>query len=120
MSRWAIRRVMEGGRTRLLGIVPLARPFSAGDRIGSNGLRTTLVYTMLVKNVTLSADERLIEAARERARSERTTLNEEFRRWLAEYAQQPHQAQRYDEMMSRLRGKLVVGRTLDRDLMNER
>lgn len=39
-----------------------------------------------MKNITLSADERLIEAARERARAERTTLNERFREWLAEYA----------------------------------
>ncbi len=40
-----------------------------------------------MKNITLSADERLIEAARERARAEHTTLNEQFRLWLAEYAQ---------------------------------
>ena len=39
-----------------------------------------------VKNITLSADEGLIEAARRRAAAERTTLNAEFRMWLAEYA----------------------------------
>jgi hypothetical protein len=39
-----------------------------------------------MKNITMSADENLIESARERARSEHTTLNEQFRRWLAEYA----------------------------------
>ena len=38
-----------------------------------------------MKNITLSADDKLIEAARSRARSEQTTLNEQFRRWLAEY-----------------------------------
>ena len=38
-----------------------------------------------MKNVTLSADENLIEAARQRAASDRTTLNEQFRRWLADY-----------------------------------
>ena len=38
-----------------------------------------------MKNITLSADENLIEAARQRALSERTTLNEQFRRWLADY-----------------------------------
>ncbi len=33
-----------------------------------------------MKNVTLSADEHLIESARERARAEHTTLAEQFRR----------------------------------------
>ena len=35
-----------------------------------------------MRNITLSADEKLIEAAREKARARYTTLNEEFRRWL--------------------------------------
>ncbi len=39
-----------------------------------------------MKNITLSADEELIEAARARARDDGTSLNEEFRRWLAQYA----------------------------------
>jgi len=38
-----------------------------------------------MRDIALSADERLIEAARARARAEHTTLNGEFRRWLAEY-----------------------------------
>jgi len=39
-----------------------------------------------MKPITLSADEQLIEAARERARREHTTLNAAFRGWLSEYA----------------------------------
>ena len=35
-----------------------------------------------MKHITLSAEGGLIEAARERARAEHTTLNEQFRRWL--------------------------------------
>ena len=35
-----------------------------------------------MKNITLSADEGLIEAARERELAEHTTLNEQFRLWL--------------------------------------
>lgn len=73
-----------------------------------------------MKNITLSADERLIEAARERARAENTTLNEQFRRWLADYAQAQERMQRYDEVMSKLRGTLKVGRKVSRDEMNER
>jgi hypothetical protein len=63
-----------------------------------HGQDTILVYTVLVywgvpmKNITLSADEDLIEAARARARAEHTTLNEQFRRWLGEYTQRQKQA----------------------------
>lgn len=74
-----------------------------------------------MKNITLSADEKLIEAARERARAEHTTLNEQFRRWLIDYAQR---GQRADEAMAtieRLRGYVRTGgRRFTRDEMNER
>ena len=43
------------------------------------------MYTTPMKNITLSADEDLIEAARARARERHTTLNEEFRQWLRGY-----------------------------------
>ncbi len=73
-----------------------------------------------MKNITLSADEALIEAARARARAEQTTLNEQFRRWLADYAQSRARMDRYESVMSELRGKLKVGRKLSREAMNER
>jgi hypothetical protein len=73
-----------------------------------------------VKNVTLSADEALIEAARARARDEHTTLNEQFRRWLESYAQTRGRMDRYEAVMHDLRGKLKVGRKLGREEMNER
>ncbi len=73
-----------------------------------------------MKNITLSADEGLIEAARQRATAEHTTLNEQFRRWLAEYARKQDQLRRFDETINELRGKLKVGRKLTRDEMNER
>lgn len=73
-----------------------------------------------MKNITLSADEKLIEAARERARSEHTTLNAEFRRWLKHYARRQEQMQHYDAVIRSLRGKLRVGRKLTREEMNER
>jgi hypothetical protein len=73
-----------------------------------------------MRNITLSADERLIDAARERARAEHTTLNEQFRRWLADYAQAQQRLQRCDEVMAQLRGQLQVGRKLGREEMNER
>jgi len=73
-----------------------------------------------MKNITLSADERLIEAARERARTENSTLNEQFRLWLMEYAHARERLQRYEEVMGRLGGKLRVGQKLTREQMNER
>jgi hypothetical protein len=38
-----------------------------------------------MKNVTLSANETLIEQARALARLRGTTLNDEFRKWLSDY-----------------------------------
>lgn len=73
-----------------------------------------------MKNITLSAEESLIEAARERARAEHTTLNEQFRKWLADYAQARERLGRYEAVMGGLRGQLRVGRKLDREAMNER
>lgn len=73
-----------------------------------------------MKNITLSADEALIEAARARASAEKTTLNEQFRHWLADYARARDRMQRYDALMKDLKGKVKVGRKLDRDAMNER
>ena len=73
-----------------------------------------------MKNVTLSADEALIEAARARARADHTTLNEAFRRWLADYAHQRERMTRYDEVMASLRGSVKLGRKLSRDERNER
>lgn len=73
-----------------------------------------------MKNITLSAEEQLIEAARARARASQTTLNEEFRRWLAAYARPDETSRRYAETMTALQGQLRVGRKLSRDEANER
>ncbi|WP_349255441.1 hypothetical protein [Spectribacter acetivorans] len=74
-----------------------------------------------MKNITLSADDALIEAARARARAERTTLNAEFRRWLADYARRDQQLQEARAVLDELRGKLRTGgRKFTREEMNER
>ncbi len=74
-----------------------------------------------MKNITLSADEGLIEAARERARAEHTTLNEQFRRWLKDYARREQQADDAMAVIRELRGKVRTGgRKFTRDEMNER
>jgi hypothetical protein len=74
-----------------------------------------------MKNITLSADEGLIEAARERARTEHTTLNEQFRLWLADYARREQRAERAMAVVRELRGRVRTGgRKFTRDEMNER
>ena len=73
-----------------------------------------------MKNITLSADGELIQAARQKAASEHTTLNEQFRRWLADYVGRKRQAAEAVRVMRELQGKLRVGRKLTREEMNER
>jgi len=78
-----------------------------------------IVYTILMKNVTLSADENLIERARMIARSRETTLNDEFRAWLANYTEAGHGVEGFDALMQRL-NYVNAGRHFTRDEMNER
>lgn len=76
-----------------------------------------------MKNITLSADDQLIEAARARARAEQTTLNEQFRRWLADYVSlsREQQAQEAMAVIQELRGHVRTGgRRFTRDEMSER
>lgn len=73
-----------------------------------------------MKNITLSADESLIEAAREKARSEHTTLNEAFRVWLRDYTRHQEQINEAFQVMDDLRGTVKIGRKLTREEMNER
>ena len=74
-----------------------------------------------MKNITLSAEEHLIEAARARARAENTTLNEQFRRWLADYGQRRKRADAAMQVIAELRGRLRTGgQKFSRDEMNER
>jgi len=74
-----------------------------------------------MKNITLSADDNLIEAARERARAEHTTLNEQFRRWLADYVRQENRADAAMALVEELRSQVRTGgRKFTRDEMNER
>lgn len=73
-----------------------------------------------MKNITFTADERLIEAAREQAAADNTTLNEQFRRWLEQYARK-RQAARAMQTLSRLQKKYSSGgRKFTREEMNER
>jgi hypothetical protein len=73
-----------------------------------------------MRNVTLSADETLIESARRRAESEHTTLNNVFREWLARYAGESRlTAEQVREAVSAA-GHFRAGRRFTREERNER
>jgi hypothetical protein len=72
-----------------------------------------------VKNVTLSAEDQLLERAREVARQRSTTLNQLFRSWLAELTADKPRKARFDELMRRL-SHARSGGPFTRDEMNAR
>ncbi len=72
-----------------------------------------------MKNITLSADEDLIEKARSVARAQRRTLNAAFRDWLTQFAASEGDAQSFDALMRRLR-HVDAGKRYTRDELNER
>ncbi len=79
------------------------------------------MYTLVVKNITLSADERLIEAARRKARAANRTLNDEFRRWLEAYTAGTERATEAEVVMEQiLMYAGTGGRRFSRDELNER
>jgi len=73
-----------------------------------------------MKNVTLSADESLIEQARLVARSENKTLNAAFREWLQQYAARAGRGAAFQALVRRLRHVQPGERHFTRDEMNER
>ena len=74
-----------------------------------------------MKNITFSADERLIEEARARAREQHTTLNEAFRQWLADYSGRAERVARAMRTIEELQGSIDTGgRKFTREEMNER
>jgi Family of unknown function (DUF6364) len=72
-----------------------------------------------MKNITLSADEQLIEQARLWAQSQHKTLNAMFREWLQQLTSQNGTTQEYDALMKRLK-HVQAGRRFSRDEMNDR
>jgi hypothetical protein len=88
--------------------------------LGEKSKHTNIVYTVIVlKNVTLSAHEDLIERARLVARSRKTTLNAAFRQWLEQFTSQEGSARDVDALMERLR-HVRAGRRFGREEMNAR
>jgi len=79
---------------------------------------TKWVFVML-KNITLSADEDLIKKARKKSQKENTTLNENFRKWLSRYVSSDKENFDYYEFKSGFR-HVKAGKTFSREELNER
>jgi len=73
----------------------------------------------MLKNITLSAEKAMIERARQRAEAQNTTLNSEFRRWLAQYVESPQTTADLTDLMDRF-SYAKSGKTFTRDEINER
>ncbi len=72
-----------------------------------------------MKNITFTANEELIEKARDRARRENTSLNYRFREWLEQYATKGDKNKEFEKVMKKL-SYARPGRKFSRDEMNER
>jgi len=73
-----------------------------------------------MKNITLSADEELIERAREIARSQYTSLNVLFRDWLASLDDRKQLGAEPERCIRELGEAYQVGGPYSRDELNER
>jgi hypothetical protein len=71
------------------------------------------------KNITFSADENIIKKARQRAKKQNTTLNNEFRNWLKRYSLEKSYSDNYTLVMKRL-DYVKAGRHFSREELNER
>ncbi len=76
-----------------------------------------------MRNVTLSAEDSLIDQARDVARSQNKTLNQAFREWLTDFTANSGslRAREFLAAMEQIhRSGVRTGRTFTRDEMNER
>ena len=73
-----------------------------------------------MKRVTFSADDELIEQARQIARAQKRTLNDAFREWLVHFTQKAGRAEEYASLIRRLRRNVRSAGPYPRDEMNER
>ena len=73
----------------------------------------------MLKNITLSADEKLIDLARKKAINNNTTLNELFRQWLANYSIEKGLSADLDQFLAQT-SYSASGRSFSREELNER
>ena len=72
-----------------------------------------------MRNITLSAADSLIDAARQKAREQHKTLNQAFREWLEDYTR-CDDSRAVESLYERLKYVDLSGPKMSRDQMNER
>lgn len=82
------------------------------------------IIQVMMKNITFSAKDELIEAARAQAKKENKSLNDLFREWLDDYVEQEEaeqRKQRADAFLESVRRfSFKSDRKYTREEMNER
>jgi hypothetical protein len=73
----------------------------------------------MLKNITLSAEDLVIQKAREKARNEKKTLNALFREWLNKYIHNTNLENEFEQFMERT-GYVNPGRKFTREELNAR
>lgn len=77
-----------------------------------------------MQNITLSADEQLIEKARHKAKAHHSSLNAEFRKWLESYADNEREGKKrirdFEKIMDKLSYVSAGEKKFTREEMNER
>ncbi len=81
---------------------------------------TRVHYIRVMKNITFSADERLIEFARDEAKNRKTTLNQLFRDWLEDLTARDERRSKATAAYEKLATQITSIPKLTRDEMNER
>lgn len=76
----------------------------------------------MLTNVTFSVDREVLARARQRAQARKSTLNEEFRAWLRQYAdpEAEERVRQFDELVQKINYASSGGRRFTRDELNER
>lgn len=74
---------------------------------------------MARRNITLSAEESLIQRARIKALHEKKSLNAVFQEWLEQYTRNQSSAINYKNLMKKL-SHIHAGKRFTRDELNER
>ena len=73
----------------------------------------------MLKNISLRADENLIEKARQRARQKNSTLNAEFRMWLKVFTRDESMTENYQRILEQL-NYVQAGKRFSREVRNAR
>ena len=77
----------------------------------------------MLRNITLSADNKAIDTARELMKAEGTSLNEQFKLWLDSYIAEHRRKQQVEEALKTLemmRGTVQLDRMPTREERNAR